>query len=614
MSERSRYGSKGERNRAFSGRRLCMETLEPRLALTWAGVPPITLTPTNALAVTLNSNNIASGVTTIATTEIDFYSFTARTSGAHEFSATTPSSNVDTVIGLFSASGQRLAYNDNISSSNTDSRFTTNLTAGTQYYLGVTNRLSTSRGSYTWIIDGPSAAAAPDDNFEQNDSFAAAFDLGPLSAATTISQLKLADAADWYRFTTAATGKATNSVSISFQNSLGNLQLALYSSTGSLLSSSTTTGNTETISLNGRAAGTFYVRVYGNAGATNPNYTLSILPPAGATSSGFKIDLAMTGLTASQQTIFNTAAARWAQLITGDLPNATYQGQTVDDVLIAASAVPIDGVNGILGQAAPDAFRSGSLLPYHGFMQFDTADIASLEASGQLQSVILHEMGHVLGIGTIWSAKGLLSGVGTTNPIFVGAQATAAYNQIFGTTATGVPVEGGGGGGTQYSHWRESILQTELMTGYLNSGVPNPLSRITVASLADLGYTVNLAMADPYTKPSVVGSSLIVSAASSGSALQLSRIDTTQVALPTNVQVPFSPSAKRVQLGRQSLVDANSTRFTRDAVDAAMTAAFQRTDGKPAHDVLLSDDSDSLNDADVNLAWEKFEHAWKLRI
>jgi hypothetical protein len=43
-------------------------------------------------------------------------------------------------------------------------------------------------------------------------------------------------------------------------------------------------------------------------------------------------------------------------------------------------------------------------------MQFDTADLASMQANGTLNDVITHEMGHVLGIGTIWTAKGVLSG------------------------------------------------------------------------------------------------------------------------------------------------------------------------------------------------------------
>ena len=38
----------------------------------------------------------------------------------------------------------------------------------------------------------------------------------------------------------------------------------------------------------------------------------------------------------------------------------------------------------------------------------------------------------------------------------------------------------------------------ELMTGWYNSGQTNPISRITVASLADLGYQVNMNAAQSY--------------------------------------------------------------------------------------------------------------------
>lgn len=37
------------------------------------------------------------------------------------------------------------------------------------------------------------------------------------------------------------------------------------------------------------------------------------------------------------------------------------------------------------------------------------------------------------------------------------------------------------------------------MTGFLNPGVENPLSRVTIQSLADMGYTVDITQADPYT-------------------------------------------------------------------------------------------------------------------
>jgi len=61
-----------------------------------------------------------------------------------------------------------------------------------------------------------------------------------------------------------------------------------------------------------------------------------------------------------------------------------------------------------------------------------------------------------------------------------------------------VPVENSGGAGTVDAHWRESVMGKELMTGYV-SITSNPLSSITVGSLADMGYTVIYSYADPYT-------------------------------------------------------------------------------------------------------------------
>ena len=54
--------------------------------------------------------------------------------------------------------------------------------------------------------------------------------------------------------------------------------------------------------------------------------------------------------------------------------------------------------------------------------------------------------------------------------------------------------------GSRNGHRRESVMGTELMTPYLSDG-SNPLSRITLASLADLGYAVEFGAADAYTLP-----------------------------------------------------------------------------------------------------------------
>ncbi len=205
------------------------------------------------------------------------------------------------------------------------------------------------------------------------------------------------------------------------------------------------------------------------------------------------------GLTATQMAAFTAAEARLEAIITGDVPDVNVPGRgLVDDIIIDASGVAIDGAGGVLGQAGPNMLRPGTNLPITGTMEFDTADLASLEASGELTLVILHEMLHVIGIGTIWQLTGNLTGAGTADPQFTGANATAEYNAIFGNTAPSVPVENMGGPGTADGHFRESVFDNELMTGFLNSGRPNPLSRITIGSLADIGYQVDLNQADTY--------------------------------------------------------------------------------------------------------------------
>jgi len=214
------------------------------------------------------------------------------------------------------------------------------------------------------------------------------------------------------------------------------------------------------------------------------------------------------GLTTAQKNAFKAAAKRWSKVIVGDLPDVVVNGQVIDDVLIEASGVAIDGPGGILGQAGPTHLRpagagAAAFIPAKGRMQFDTADLANMQANGTLNDVITHEMGHVLGIGTIWSTKGLLTGASGNNPRFTGTNAKKEYGTLKGTGPAVVPVENTGGPGTKNSHWRETVFRNELMTGFV-AGPPNPMSRLTVASLKDLGYVVDLTKAEPYALPNLL--------------------------------------------------------------------------------------------------------------
>ena len=210
----------------------------------------------------------------------------------------------------------------------------------------------------------------------------------------------------------------------------------------------------------------------------------------------YAIDVRYEG-EAQYRSYFDAAAQRWAQVITGDLPDVLdNQYGRIDDLLIEASVTSIDGAGNILGQASYTGLRSAGSggLPYRGFMQFDAADLAAMVTAGTLGSVILHEMGHVLGISeSMFQVRGL-----TSNGAFVGNQAVQQYRLMSSSTAgaNSVPLENDGGPGTRGSHWEESIFNTELMTGYAESAPPMPLSALTIAALQDLGYAVNYSAAD----------------------------------------------------------------------------------------------------------------------
>ena len=232
---------------------------------------------------------------------------------------------------------------------------------------------------------------------------------------------------------------------------------------------------------------------------------------AAAAPAPFTIDVRFTGgLGARQQAAFAAAADRWTRMIVGDLPAVVVDGETIDDVLILASGADIDGPGQVLGQAGPTQLRpvSAGLLPAVGQMRFDTADLDRMETEGTLDDVITHEMGHVLGIGTLWSRLGLLSGAGTDDPVFTGTGAVAEWTALGGSG--GVPVENTGGPGTREGHWRESVFGDELMSGFI-AEAGNPISRVSVAGLGDLGYLVDLGAAEPYRLPAgVEGSPAIV--------------------------------------------------------------------------------------------------------
>ena len=207
-----------------------------------------------------------------------------------------------------------------------------------------------------------------------------------------------------------------------------------------------------------------------------------------------------TALPDARRAMFEDAARYWDAVVDTGFAPLDVLGETLSGLRIDVSVEPIDGPAGVLGQAGPTVLRPDDGLPAAGVMAFDAADADALDAEGRLRDVILHEMAHVLGFGTLWARRGLVTGSGSADPRFAGAGAAREWARLDPDGGRLPPIANTGGPGTREGHWRELVFGDELLTGFL-SGEARPLSALSIASFEDLGYAVDHGRADPYVLP-----------------------------------------------------------------------------------------------------------------
>ena len=234
-----------------------------------------------------------------------------------------------------------------------------------------------------------------------------------------------------------------------------------------------------------------------NGWSTSQAFAVTVLPAPDPRS--FDIDLVFVGpVTADTRSVALQMAKRWTEVITGDLPDVPVPDNsiqcmpveqrffgTIDDLVVFVAVEPLTGASGHGGLCN---WRADSSLPYMGYSVLDTELVA--RGGESLARVILHEIGHALGFGPLWHDSGFLQDSGGVDPHFNGPLAIEAFDAAGGTNYTAgakVPVAASGG------HWR---FGGELM------GAGSALSAITVQSLADLGYVVDVSQADPFRLPS----------------------------------------------------------------------------------------------------------------
>jgi autotransporter passenger strand-loop-strand repeat protein len=156
-----------------------------------------------------------------------------------------------------------------------------NLAAGVFYWQ--TAAFDAAGNISDWSETG-SFKILPADPYENNDTPAAAYDLGVLSGESTLTGGAVASASDedWFRFTLDSKGTANDYIEISFDNKAGDLDLYLYNAAGTFAArvSDSNSSNKESISLKNIDKGTYLVKVSGKNGAMN-TYTLTTKKVAG---------------------------------------------------------------------------------------------------------------------------------------------------------------------------------------------------------------------------------------------------------------------------------------------------------------------------------------------
>jgi hypothetical protein len=154
---------------------------------------------------------------------------------------------------------------------------------------------------------------------------------------------------------------------------------------------------------------------------------------------------------------------------------------------------------------------SRDTLPIVSYIRVDREDLDSIMARGELQGVMMHEMGHALGFNPqSYLPKELAEGT-SADPVFIGAVARSEFSK-HGAWYTGatVPLENASNLGVRDPHWRFSVFGDELMSPAVGRGFKSPLSTITLGLFQDLGYTVDFSVADPYEVAPLFGGNRVV--------------------------------------------------------------------------------------------------------
>ena len=208
----------------------------------------------------------------------DYYRITASATGVLKFSLSFTHSLGDVDIKAYNAAQQQVGSSTSVTDAESIS---VDAIAGQYFFVYVYGYEGATNPNYTMVVDQPEHDHDHDhdpDQFENNNSAATATQLQPVNQSFTDLSIDAAGDDDYYTFTAAYSG--TFALSLAFSHAIGDVDVQLLDAAQTQLFKSSSVEDSELINYQVTAGESYFIRVYGYSGATNHDYSMTIVAPA----------------------------------------------------------------------------------------------------------------------------------------------------------------------------------------------------------------------------------------------------------------------------------------------------------------------------------------------
>ena len=433
----------------------------------------------------------------------DVYQFTLNQAG--EFSLSLEGLSGDADIGIFDSNGTLIGVSENASTEGESLSGT--LDAGV-YYVNVSS-YDGIETNYNLNLFAGGTASPQNPSPDPGNTLSTALQIGNLGSGFVSQEtVGLNDSVDFYEFSVSQSGIFT--ADLSQLSADADVRLINDANNNGAIDPGEVTAwqwerGSDSESIRSFLESGNYVLEVSTYDNQTTNYTVETnFTGAASDPQDFNIEVVFgqgsEGLSQEMTNGVLEAAEFWENVIS----HSSFDGSHTLTIEVGGLVQEWGANGGVLASAGPHdgaVDTNNNLQPTYGVSFINTNPEAVEALSSNLEfftGVMIHEFGHVMGIGTLWEQNGLIDP--TTATYNANTYAGMAYGELLGTfSPTAIPLTTGEGQGSDLGHWQEEIFGNELMTHLAeNPGVSMPLSQMTIASLQDLGWNVNYGAAEFY--------------------------------------------------------------------------------------------------------------------